>query len=161
MQVNYSIIKTDKLTLDEKCEILTLWNEEYPSQLGHKNIESLEAYLEGCAKKLHWFAQSEDGSTCGWLMCFERDDERWFAMIVSRAHQGKGLGKALLTEAKKVESILNGWAVDKTGYYKRDDSPYGAPLEFYLKNGFEVKPEVRFETEILSSVKIVWASKTR
>lgn len=161
MHINYSLAKTHKPTSDEKHGILALWNEEYPAQLSHKNVDSLNAYLNGCKAQTHWFVRHKSGAICGWFMLFERNDEKWFAMIVNRTHQGKGLGNSLLTEVKKLELVLNGWAVDKDQYQKRDGSSYHAPLEFYLKNGFEVKPDVRFETDVLSSVKIVWTPGTK
>lgn len=157
MSTTYSISKLEELTKPQKVEILGLWNDEYPAQLNHESVDTLETYLNGCRAKKHWLAIDENGTICGWFMSFERNAERWFAMIIHRKHQGKGLGKLLLTKVKLIEPSLNGWAVDEIGYQKQDGTAYNAPLEFYIKHGFTLAPEVRFETEILSSVKIVWS----
>ena len=69
---------------------------------------------------------------------------------------GKGFGTQLLNLGKEKESVLNGWVIDHDKDKKRNGENYISPLNFYLKNGFEVFPDNRLELEKLSAVKIRW-----
>jgi len=91
------------------------------------------------------------------MFIFDRDEERWFSMLLSSDTQGKGFGSRLIQEAQKTESHLNGWVVDDDQHIKNDGSPYRSPVGFYLKNGFSVKKDVRFTSPQLSAVKIIWS----
>ena len=40
----------------------------------------------------------------------------------------------------------------------KSGKPYRSPLDFYIKNGFKVLPEIRLELPSISAVKIKWSS---
>ncbi len=147
---------TSILTAIQKEAIFHLWNNEYPAQLAHASMVGLEAYLVALTNQLHYFATDENGRIVGWAFSFERDYERWFAIIVDSGAQRKGVGASLLSKLKENSQLLNGWATDHDRYKRSDGAPYPSPLEFYVKNGFEVSNDIRLETEKLSAVKISW-----
>lgn len=151
-----NIIKTKTLSLQQKMEIMRLWNQEYPQQLKYDTIEALDYYLDSLLNPMHYFAVDESGQIMGWTFVFERDRAIWFAIIVDTHAQRKGLGKALLGMLKKEQTLLNGWVTDGNNYFKIDGRPYLSPLAFYLKNDFTLCQETRLETEKLSAVKIKW-----
>ena len=152
----HRIIRTKNLSEIQKQDILKLWNEEYPEQIRHKDLNSLENYLNNVKTDWHAFILNTDDEIIGWYFQFERNEETWFAMIIGSKYQGKGLGTRLLNEAKKHALVLHGWAVDHDNYIKSNGSYYLSPLPFYLKSGFEPEKKIRLETDNLSTVKIVW-----
>ncbi|MCL6265746.1 GNAT family N-acetyltransferase [Flagellimonas sp. 2012CJ39-3] len=95
-----------------------------------------------------------------WYFDFTRENEKWFAIILSSKVQGKGLGTKILNMAKQKESILNGWVIDHNKDHKRNGQPYKSPLGFYLKHGFKKIPETRLELDHISAVKIKWKKQT-
>lgn len=149
-----NIISTSVLSQEQKLALLHLWNSEYPAQLAHADINSLNNYLYPLQNVTHYFLMVNEEVTA-WAETFTRDGERWFAIITARAMQGKGYGKKMLELLMEKEPILNGWATDHNRYTKADGSPYPSPLEFYVKLGFTIT-DIRLETDKLSSVKIVW-----
>ena len=62
--------------------------------------------------------------------------------------QKRGLGTKLLELLKEKENILNGWVIDHANYIKQNGEPYPSPLEFYIKNDFNVHSDIRLEIEI-------------
>lgn len=98
----------------------------------------------------------KNGIIKGWYFDFDRNNEKWFAMILAAEIHRKGFGTQLLNEAKKKESALSGWVIDKTDYLKQNGNFYKSPIPFYLKNGFHKLPEIRLELTHLSAVKIQW-----
>lgn len=153
------ITQTILLTGSQKQDILRLWNAEYPAHLNHENITGLEQYLADLSEPLHFLIEDEEGRIQGWLTTFTRDEGRWFAMIVHKSLQGQGVGSRLLNEAKKQEPELNGWATDHDRDKRADGQAYRSPIQFYLKNGFEVLPNTRLEKGLLSAVKIRWVKR--
>ncbi|MBO6516888.1 MAG: GNAT family N-acetyltransferase [Bacteroidia bacterium] len=145
----------EKLTADRREQVLKLWNKEYPQQLSYKEIQDFDAYLSKLDDKQHLLAIMDD-YLCGWMMCFTRNTERWFAMIVDRSYQGMTIGTRLMKLAKQKESVLNGWVIDNSTYLRADETPYVSPLSFYLKNGFIALPNTRLELPHLSALKITW-----
>ena len=89
------------------------------------------------------------------MMTFDRDQERWFSIIISPKEIGKGLGKQLFTHVLAKEPKLCGWVADHDNDVKKDGTPYLSPLKFYLKLGFEVLKNERMEKPGISCVKIV------
>lgn len=150
------ILKTSILTNEQKLFILELWNKEYPAQLKHESLASLENYFASINGTHHLFLMDASNKPKGWFFQFQRDNEPWFAMILSSSHQGKGMGSLLLKEAKEHTNKLYGWAVDHNEYFKADGSVYPSPLAFYLKNDFQVLPKERLNSDKLSSVKVIW-----
>lgn len=151
-----TLYKTDELTTQHKQGILKLWNEEYPAQLKHKDLPSLEEYFAPLDTQYHLLLLDLQNHICGWYYQFERENETWFAMIISSAYQGKGYGYKLLDKAKTETDELCGWAIDHTDYKKADGTPYHSPIPFYLKNGFQLKKDIRIKTDHLDAVKIIW-----
>ena len=150
-----SIICQSALSHAEKEDIRGLWNREYPAHLAHADPESFEGYLAGLGHPLHYLIREEQ-RVKAWLVTFDRDEARWFAMILDGGMQGKGLGSQLLKAAQAEVTELNGWADDHGRDVKADGKAYPSPIGFYLKNGFEVLHGTRFEKGEVSLVKIQW-----
>lgn len=152
------ITTTAILTETQKQAALRLWNSEYPRQLAYGNIRELDEYLDRLEQATHYLALDKE-TIVGWLFVFDRNNERWFAIIIDSTVQKQGIGSGLLNYAKQQEPILNGWAADHNNDIKSNGEPYLSPLQFYIKNGFEVLHGTRLEREHLSLVKIRWVAK--
>lgn len=150
------IITTNSLDNSQIKVVFELWNAEYPKNLTHKCLSDFENYLNVLANQHHILLIDKNDAIKGWYFNFNRNNEKWFAMILATEIHGKGFGTLLLNEAKKRESILNGWVIEKTDYLKQNGDFYISPVPFYLKNGFQLLPEIRLELEHLSAVKITW-----
>lgn len=140
----------------EKEQIRSIWNNEYPSSISHASLESFENYLSTLENPTHFFAL-ENEVIVAWGVTFDRENERWFALIIDRNFQGKGLGKQLLQQMKLKENSLNGWVVIQNDSPRLDGSPYPLPLDFYLKNGFQ-KTTIILESAIFTTLKITWTN---
>lgn len=147
---------TNKLNDGQKEQIRTVWDRVYPAQVAHTSILSFEKYLIPLKNTTHWLVQAPKEIVKGWLVTFDRDYERWFAMLLDDDVQGQGVGSELLRQAKAQNQILNGWATDHNRYLRKDGQAYASPIGFYRKNGFQVLEGQRFEDEKLSLVKIRW-----
>ncbi|WP_420387080.1 N-acetyltransferase [Roseivirga sp.] len=150
------LIRTNQLSKEQKLQIFEIWNNEYPAKIGYKDISEFEAYLEKLADQHHILALDSAQSVKGWFFDFIREEDRWFAIILDSSLQGKGIGSKILDLAKSINTVLNAWVTDHNTDLKKNGEPYLSPLQFYVKNGFEVLTEVRVETDILSAVKIRW-----
>ncbi|OGS73650.1 MAG: GNAT family N-acetyltransferase [Flavobacteria bacterium RIFCSPLOWO2_12_FULL_35_11] len=150
------IIITNCLDNSQIKVVFELWNAEYPKNLTHKSLSDFENYLNALANQHHMLLINKNGAIKGWYFDFDRNTEKWFAMILASEIHVKGFGTMLLNEAKKRESELNGWVIDKTDYLKQNGDGYKSPVPFYLKNGFHKLPEIHLELEHLSAVKIIW-----
>ena len=148
------IQKNVALAKVEKEQIRSIWNNEYPISISHSTLESFENYLSSLENPTH-FLTIENEVIVAWGVTFDRENERWFALIIDRNLQGKGLGKDLIHQMKLKENSLNGWVVIENDSPRLDGTPYPLPLNFYLKNGFQ-KTEHIFETEIFTTQKITW-----
>lgn len=149
------IITNNRLDLEQKRQILQLWNNEYPEKLAYKNLEGFENYLEKLHNVNH-FLLTDNEEIHGWAITFMRDSEIWFAIILSGNIHGEGWGTKMLNELKRNKTELNGWVIDHNNDKKINGEFYKSPLEFYLKNEFKVLSDVRLELEIMSAVKIKW-----
>jgi GNAT superfamily N-acetyltransferase len=138
---------------------MVLWNNEYPEQLAHDSMDGFENYLNNLKNAKHIIAQNEKNKVVGWLVHFLREEQRWFAMIVDAPSHGKGIGSELLDKVKNETFVLNGWVVDHKNYKKKNNPPYISPLNFYLKNGFQVL-EDRLEIDQLSAIKVRWSNES-
>ena len=119
----------------------------------------IDDYLNKLKDKTHFLLLDDLQNIFGWAVLFERDKGRWFALIIDSTLQGKGYGTELLTRLKESEQILNGWVVDSNDAIKANGEFYKSPLSFYIKNGFNVYPEERFESKAMSAVKIQWSAQ--
>ena len=149
------IIKQSQLSLQHKKTILELWNNEYPKNLEYQTVDEFENYLSNLLNPTHYLLLIND-NLIGWAFTFIRENETWFAIIISDKFQQKGYGKILLNELKKDHLFLNGWVIDNNNQLKSNGNLYKSPLEFYIKNEFAIIDNIRLETEKLSAVKIIW-----
>jgi GNAT superfamily N-acetyltransferase len=150
------LVRTRQLTPAQQQSAINLWNSEYPKRLNYATLKELDAYLDGLKDLQHMFLEQESGQIAGWCFTFERDQERWFAVIVSSALQGQGLGTRLLSLLKEEHAELNGWVIDHAHDKKANGAAYRSPLPFYLRQGFITQPGARLENEKLSAIKIRW-----
>ncbi|WP_313386324.1 GNAT family N-acetyltransferase [Chishuiella sp.] len=158
---SYEIYSFTLLNEIHKKYILELWNNEYPIQLAFNNSEELEKYLQGLIDAQHLFIVDENNQIKGWAVVFEKDYEKWFAIIISNDLHRKGIGSKLLDRLKMYSDELNGWVIDHENDVKANGENYLSPLSFYNKNEFIEIPETRLESEIISAVKIKWEIKKR
>ena len=156
---NCLIIEKTALETADKEAIFRLWNNEYPWQLAYAGIEAVDYYLQQLTGQYHYLAVDKQNVIIGWAFTFERDGERWFAIIIEEAAQKNKLGTRLLGELKKKEIALSGWVTDHDRYSRLNGEPYHSPISFYLKNGFSISSHNRLETSKLSAVKIKWKAK--
>ena len=147
------VLETTDLTDSQKSQLLILWNSEYQDHLGLNGTLALDTYLEGLTNVRH-FLLSIDDEISAWAWTFDRDDERWFAIIISESVQGIGLGRKMMDHLKQSEETLNGWVTDHEEDKRSDGRPYKSPLPFYIKNGFEVIEDQRLLKGALNAVKI-------
>jgi GNAT superfamily N-acetyltransferase len=146
---------TDQLPLSD---LLHLWNEGYTQQIVYHDLVAFCSYLDGLENQKHYFLVDPQDHIQGWTFSFDRENERWFALIVSENQQGQGYGRLLLNTLKSSESILNGWVIDHPNDKRANGQPYRSPLAFYRKCGFDVLTDQRLETGHISAVKIRWVS---
>ncbi|MEO1481262.1 MAG: GNAT family N-acetyltransferase [Myxococcota bacterium] len=147
----------DALDVNDRTALRWLWNAEYPAGIAHPDDTSLRRYLDSLGNAQHLLAYSAEQDIVGWLATFDREGERWFAMIVSRACQRQGIGSRLLRRAQdEAAGPLSGWAVDSDRFRRADGSTYPSPLEFYRALGFTVLENERAESDVLSTVRIRW-----
>ncbi|WP_121666167.1 GNAT family N-acetyltransferase [Mesonia aquimarina] len=152
-------IEVSILSESNKREILKLWNNEYPEKLGFQHIAEFEKYLAELTAPSHILMLDHNSKVKIWYVCFTRENEKWFALILDSSFQGKGLGTKLLNRAKEKEPELNAWVIDHNNDRKKNGEHYNSPLDFYLKNGFELITHNRLELKKISAVKIKWKHK--
>jgi len=150
------LIRTNTVSPKLKSQILHLWNTEYPQKLNYMAVTDFNSYLENLAEPFHLILIDAEENVRGWYFDFIREGEKWFAIIIDPTLHGEGYGTKLLNLAKEKEPVLNGWVIDKNEGVKRNGKPYNSPMEFYLKNGFKLLPEIRLALSNLSAVKIQW-----
>ncbi len=151
------IIETTAFSESQKEQLKDLWNKEYPVQLQYQGVSGLDDYLAALERPYHAVAVDDNDLAVAWVFSFDRDGERWFAIIIDDRLQRQGLGTAFLGLLKQREQELCGWVVDDDRYLKADGTPYPSPLLFYLKQGFALLPDTRLETDRMSAVKIRWS----
>lgn len=140
---------------EQRLQLMELWNNEYPASLAHKTLEDFVAYLATLSYCKHYLL-IEDNTIFAWGFEFDRNEERWFALIIDKAHQGKRIGSQLLNFMKESNKQLNGWVIDHGNATMSDGSFYCSPLTFYLKNDFQLISHQRIDNEVISAVKIQW-----
>ena len=142
------IIRTEYLTPKQLEEIDILWNAAYPRQLKGR----LDLLLKDNSKTFHFYRLDESGKINAWSVLFEKEQDLRFSILVSREHQKKGLGSALLTEMKKEGLAFSGWVIDHDEDLLSDGRNYLSPLNFYLKNGFSIDVSHRLNNEMIKAV---------
>ncbi len=157
MHLRYTVQKS--LSLSQKKQLLRLWNNEYPLVINYDSINGLEQYLQNIADLNHILIQDANNSIQGWYYDFIRENERWFAIIINSAIQGKGYGTSLLRMAQEKRNVLNGWVIPGNGYVKKNGSIYESPIEFYKKMDFKIIHDIKRDTEKLDVIKITWTER--
>ena len=149
-------IESNQLNKAQKEAVLKIWNKEYPKLISHEYLTDFEEYLDKLKNKNHVLLKDSHSNIKAWYCDFIREDERWFALIIDASMQGKKIGTAFLNLAKTKNPNLNAWVMDKENELKQNGDTYKSPLNFYIKNGFQILPNIRLETEKMSAVKIIW-----
>jgi hypothetical protein len=158
MTKDLDIIQTTEVNKQVKKQILDLWNNEYPEKLTYNSLEDFDNYLNNLSNLTHYLLINKENLILGWALKFERENEKWFAIILSEIIKGKGLGRKMLNELKKEEQILNGWVIDHNNDKKKNGQLYVSPLKFYEKCDFEILVDERLELDKISAVKIKWTN---
>lgn len=148
------IVKTSELNENQKNGVFKIWNDEYPHFLAYKSMGDFESYLIKLKNAEHNIVSIEN-EIKGWVVKFDRHEEKWFVIIVTSQIQGKGIGENLIDVIKTDENELNGWVIDRDSYYKKNGELYKSPIGFYKKNGFEITND-RFENKLFMAVKVKW-----
>jgi ribosomal protein S18 acetylase RimI-like enzyme len=158
MKEDLQIYRTVHLDKEARQQLLQLWNAEYPAKLAYNSLLEFDAYLEELSGPTYFLLKNDFGLIHGWGFTFEREDKKWFGVILSGAVQGQGWGRKMLDALKQSEKELNGWVIDHDNERKTNGQSYTSPLKFYEKLGFEVVKEVRLELDKISAVKIRWVA---
>lgn len=151
------LVQAESLSETEIKEVFEIWNKVYPKQIAYKDLSGLESTLDTYKNPTHFMIKNAE-QMMGWCCVFDRQDARWFALIIDGEHQCLGLGTRLLNIAKDHETELFGWMTPRENYVKTDGSVYRSPQNFYIKHGFVITEE-SFETEVLYTVKIAWKKR--
>ncbi len=150
----------DSLNPQQKMRVIHIWNQEYPVTLNYESPDEFEEYLSKLENISHYLAIDEYDIIKGWMAVFDRDNERWLALLIDSSAQSQGIGTHMLNAAKFNETELNGWVIEHDIYIKADGKPYLSPLEFYRKNGFEVLDDQHLQNHKINAVKIRWTKET-
>nr|WP_315247950.1 hypothetical protein [uncultured Flavobacterium sp.] len=134
---------------------------EYPGRLIYKTAEDFDIYLNGLLNTKHYLLLDDENKINGWAYTFLRENEDWFGLILNHNFQEKGNGSLLIDLIKSKNNSLNGWVNDGEKEVKQNGSFYTSPMQFYLKKGFTIIPEIRIENEKLSAVKINWKAEKK
>lgn len=156
---NLKIESTKELNDQAKKAVVALWNTEYPEKLAFENLDKFNQYLDNLSNLTHFLLSNENDLIVGWTFIFERENEKWFAIILSEKIKGNGFGRKMLDVLKQKETILNGWVIDHNNDKKNNGKSYLSPLKFYEKCGFETLTNERLELDKISAVKIKWVKK--
>lgn len=139
--------------------VLQLWNSEFPVAIRYDKLSDFQSYLQGLTNARHILLMDDQHTITAWLATFDRENERWFVMLIERGYQGKGFGSQLLDRAKADFKSLNGWAVDHDNEVREDGSTYPSPLPFYEKHGFKIHSDHRLQHEPISAVHIYYSNE--
>lgn len=152
---NIRLVRKKNLSEDEADLLMTLWNQEYPAKLMHKNLTDFEKYINSLQNPSHILLKIRD-RIVGWASTFDRDGERWFLIILSSSIHRQGVGAAVIKILQDSETALNGWVIDHNRDLKRNGEFYFSPLDFYRSQGFAILKDQRLELPTISAVKIRW-----
>jgi GNAT superfamily N-acetyltransferase len=148
-------LDTKSLQTDQLLQLMLLWNKEYPVSIAHNSFEDFETYLSTLSYCKHYLLE-ENKMIYAWGFEFDRNNERWFALIIDNAQQGKRIGSHLLNYMKQFNKQLNGWVIDHSNAKMSNGNYYRSPLAFYIKNDFQLISHQRIDKEAISAVKIQW-----
>lgn len=154
--MNIKFKHTSSLSPEVRKQIRGIWNEEYPKVLCQKSQEKFDAYIDSLEDAAHTLVLDSRQKVQGWYADFNRENDRWFLIILSSKLQGKSVGKQLITKAQQKHKRLNGWAIFSDQYEKANGTFYKHPIGFYEKLGFCIRRDIIFQTEIMNTLKIEW-----
>jgi [ribosomal protein S5]-alanine N-acetyltransferase len=143
------ITKLKNLSKSQHRQINQLWNEEYPVNLNNR----FDLLLDGIENYNHYVIE-QDNRILAWAVCFEKENEKRFSIIVHQDYKGIGLGKSLINQLKIEYGEFYGWVIDHNNDKKQNGEFYQSPINFYLKNGFEIIPNEIIDNETIKAVKI-------
>lgn len=115
--------------------------------------------LEGVENYNHYLIEDENNNIIAWAVDFEKDDEVRFSIIVAEKYKSRGLGIALMKKLKEENEEFYGWVIDHSNAKKQNGENYKSPLQFYVKQSFEVLHDIRIDNEILKAVTIKWSKQ--
>jgi hypothetical protein len=150
-----NVLNTTYLSPSQKAAICHLWNSEYPIKL-QVTSQGFDDFLSSIQNHIHFLIEANDSNIIGWAFTFDREEDRWFSMIIDSTFQRQGQGSMMINMLKQNEDRLNGWVIDHPNDVKQNGDPYLSPLSFYIRNGFVPKYEIRLENEKISAIKIEW-----
>lgn len=150
------IISTSVLNFKQQEELFHCWNSVYPTNVKFDDFGMMQSYFDGL-QHLQFFLLI-DGSipATAFSFRFMREGELWLAILMPPSMQGKGYGSILLEELTENVDTISAWVVDHDLVVKTDGTPYRSPVQFYVKNGFELQEGVRLEIDTISAVKLIW-----
>lgn len=150
------IIHTKALNKTQELELFHCWNTVYPVNLKFEDLSKMRAYFEALQQVEFFLLVDASIPATAFSFRFVRENERWLAMLMPSAMQGKGYGSILLEELTENKQTISAWVVDHDRDLKADGSPYKSPLSFYLKQGFQIQVGVRLDIDTISATKLVW-----
>lgn len=150
-----NLLETSLLSPEFKQQVFELWNHEYPVDIKQGTLEDMLHYMDGLEGLRHGLILDDTGRCQAWFATYLKDGEHRFIIVVSSAVHGKGYGSFIMEHLKKGLDSLYGWVIDEDRYKKENGQTYRSPLEFYIKQGFEVLEE-RLERQLISAVKVKW-----
>lgn len=160
MLSTHKISQSNELDDQAKKQVIDLWNQEYPEKLTYNNPAEFDDYLQKLSNKVHFLLTNTQNVILGWAITFDRENERWFAIILSEEIKGQGFGRQMIDKLKESETILNASIIDHNNNKKRNGQTYLSPLKFYEKCGFTVLSNERIESDKISAVKVRWTKKS-
>lgn len=144
------IYTTKHLTETQFQQINQLWNEEYPVNLKDR----FPLLLHDVENYTHYYIEDDDQQIIAWAVEFEKENEIRFSIIVNSKLQGKGLGTLLIKRLQEDLDEFYGWVIDHNTDKKQNGENYQSPLQFYIKQGFEILNDIRIDSEMIKAVKI-------
>jgi GNAT superfamily N-acetyltransferase len=124
--------------------------------LAQPDINAFDQYLHTLSQINHILLTGTYGNVQGWLICFIRDGEQCFVMLLDASLQGQGWGSKMINLAKERHSELNGWVIDNDNEPRQNGKSYRSPIGFYRKCGFEIRNDIRIEKKKISGIKVIW-----
>ena len=85
------IVEQDGLSGEQKARIIQMWNAEYPAILSYSDVSGFDEYLNRLGDKKHFLLLDEKNEIAGWAITFDRENSRWFAIIIDEKIQGRGI----------------------------------------------------------------------
>jgi len=150
------IVEQNELSADQKSEVVRMWNAEYPANLAYSDVSEFDDYLNNLENKKHFLLINSSDEIVGWALLFDRENARWFAILIDEKIQGQGFGIKLIDALKAAENRFFGWVIDHNDSEKLNGKFYKSPLGFYRKIGFRILENERIDTDKMSGVKIEW-----